>query len=136
MTQRALRARTPGGKKRAYQRAQRTHRVASWIARLAGDKNADRMKLPQVHLDIEVLVNAANGVPHLLLQIAIRHSPDMNGPDMRHVDHAVAIDRHLCVEVHLAPDPDEQLIARTYNIVRRDRHLVHRRERTGTLEKQ
>src|ERR1700712_2990109 len=112
MTQRALRARTPGCKKRTHERAQRTHRVASWIARLASDKDADRMKLTQVHRDVEVLINATNSVTYLLLQIAIRHSSNMDRADMRHVDHAVAVDRHLGVEIHLAPDPDQQLIAR------------------------
>ncbi len=136
VAQRALDGGTTGGKQRGDQGAERAKGVGSWAAGLAYDKNLDRPQLPHLHIKIEALVNVADCVMDMLLNLCVRQTGNVNLAYLGEVDRTGTIDGKLRVEIDLPPDANDQLIPRSEDVIGRDIHFAQRSKGRWHLAKE
>ena len=131
VAQAALRKRSTRGKQGIQKRAQRSDGIAAWLPRLADDEDLDGSQLPEIHVEIEVAVDASNLRLQEVAQLGKLQSGHMDGAHLRQRDGAGAVHDEGATLVYLAPDLKPQLVARTNDVVRRDRDIVDRRKCRG-----
>src|ERR1017187_4164069 len=111
------------------ERAQRADGVTARLPRLADDEDLDRAQLAEVHIEIEVAINATQLRLEKVTQLGKLQAGYMDCAHFRQRDGAGAVHHKGAALVYLAPDLKPQLIARANHVVRRYRNIVHWRKR-------
>src|SRR5258705_13749226 len=106
MPQRSLRAWAAGRKNRIDQRAQRTNRVGSGIARVAHNDYLDGAKAANGCSDIEVLEYPRNFAFQVFFEIPIVNAGNRYLSSLRDVDLARTVHDDAQVSFNLAPNLD------------------------------
>src|SRR3954464_11274354 len=100
---------------------------------LSDDEYLNRPQLSQIDIQIEVLEDAPNGRLQVRIHLLIFQTCNVNTAHSRQIDLAVAVYNDASIEVDLPPCADEQFIARSYNIVCRDRNTIDGRKCAGHI---
>ncbi len=127
-SQRALAGRPARGQQRVDEGRERADRVAAGLAHLADDEHLDRAQLAERHHHVEVLEHPRYRAAHAQVEILVTGRRDVDGPDLRNVDAAIAIDCGANIDIDLAPGADHDLVPRTDYVVGWDGHPVQRRK--------
>ena len=93
---------------------------------MTDDEDLDGSQLPEIHVEIEVTVDAPNLGFEKVIELRILQPRDMNGSHFRQRDRAGAIHNKRAALVDLAPDLKADLIPGTNHIVGRDWDIVDR----------
>src|SRR5271165_2137913 len=121
------------GKDRVRQRAQRADGIPTGARRLTYHVNVNGPQLAHGHVEIKVLIDAADVRLQVIFDLRVLQSGDTHASDLRQKDVAVPVHPRMNVEINLTPCPDHELIAGTDNIIGRHRGTIHRSERRGHI---
>ena len=129
LAQRTLGGRAARCQQRVDEGRERADRVAAGLTHLADDEHLDRTQLAERHHQVEIPEHARYRTAHAGVKILIAGRGDVDGPDLRDVDAAIAIHRGAHVDIDLSPGADQDLVPRTDDVIGRHRHPVQRRKR-------
>ena len=133
-----MKGRATAGEKRVDQGAQRTNGIDAGAPGRARYIDLDSPYLSDIGLDIEVLIDSADRILEVCLQVGIRQPGNVDRTYLRdrNVDLSGAVNAYVGLEIDLTPDSNAQLISRPDEIVRSNRrHIQRRKSRRNILKK-